>query len=45
VLKNGRAYIQTGAGIVADSVPATEYDETENKAAAMMQALKMARAN
>jgi anthranilate synthase component 1 len=45
VLKNGRAYIQTGAGIVADSVPATEYDETENKAAAMMQALKMALAN
>ena len=42
VLKNGRAYIQTGAGIVADSVPAAEYDETENKAAAMMQALGMA---
>ncbi len=45
VLKNGRAYVQTGAGIVADSVPATEYDETENKAAAMMQALSMARAS
>ena len=44
VLKNGRAYIQAGAGIVADSVPAAEYDETENKAAAMMQALSMARA-
>ena len=43
VLKNGRAYIQAGAGIVADSVPAAEYDETENKAAAMMQALSMAR--
>jgi anthranilate synthase component I len=42
VLKNGRAYIQAGAGIVADSVPAAEYDETENKAAAMMQALSMA---
>ena len=42
VLKNGRAYIQAGAGIVADSVPAAEYDETENKAAAMMQALNMA---
>jgi anthranilate synthase component 1 len=45
VLKNGRAFVQTGAGIVADSVPATEYDETENKAAAMMQALSMARAS
>jgi anthranilate synthase component 1 len=45
VLKNGRAYVQTGAGIVADSVPAAEYDETENKAAAMMQALSMARAS
>ena len=45
VLKNGRAYIQAGAGIVADSVPAAEYDETENKAAAMMQALSMARAS
>jgi anthranilate synthase component 1 len=45
VLKNGRAYIQAGAGIVADSVPDAEYDETENKAAAMMQALNMARAN
>jgi anthranilate synthase component 1 len=45
VLKNGRAYIQAGAGIVADSVPAAEFDETENKAAAMMQALSMARAS
>jgi anthranilate synthase component 1 len=45
VLKNGRAYVQTGAGIVADSVPVAEYDETENKAAAMMQALSMARAS
>jgi anthranilate synthase component 1 len=44
VLKNGKAYVQAGAGIVADSVPAAEYDETENKAAAMMQALSMARA-
>ncbi|MEY2530090.1 MAG: anthranilate synthase component [Verrucomicrobiota bacterium] len=42
VLKNRKAYIQAGAGIVADSTPAGEYDETENKAAAMMQALQMA---
>ena len=45
VLKKGRAYVQTGAGIVADSVPAEEYDETENKAAAMMQALGMVHAS
>lgn len=45
ILKNGRAYVQTGAGIVADSAPAAEYEETENKAAAMMQALKMANAS
>jgi hypothetical protein len=45
VLKNSRPYVQTGAGGVADSVPVAEYDETENKAAAMMQALNMARAS
>jgi anthranilate synthase component 1 len=45
VLKDGRAYIQAGAGIVADSVPVAEFDETENKAAAMMQALSMALAS
>ena len=43
VLKKGcLAYVQTGAGIVADSIPAREYEETESKAAAMMQALQMA---
>ncbi|MDK4684676.1 anthranilate synthase component I [Kingella negevensis] len=35
VLKNGRAYVQAGAGIVYDSVPASEYQETVNKAKAM----------
>jgi anthranilate synthase component 1 len=45
VLKEGRAYVQTGAGIVADSIPAAEYDETESKAAAMMQALGMVHAS
>ena len=39
VLKNGRAYFQTGAGIVADSVPAREYEETVNKAKAMLDAI------
>jgi anthranilate synthase component 1 len=42
VLKNGRAYFQAGAGIVADSDPQREYDETVNKARAMMKALAMA---
>ncbi|MGA2160710.1 MAG: anthranilate synthase component I [Methanoregula sp.] len=41
-VKNGRASIQVGAGIVADSVPANEWIETENKAAAMMRAIERA---
>ncbi len=41
-VKNGRAYIQTGAGIVADSVPENEWIETENKAAAMLRAIDLA---
>lgn len=41
-VKKGRAFIQTGAGIVADSVPENEWIETENKAAAMMRALEQA---
>src|SRR6266446_6162253 len=42
VLKNGKAYFQAGAGIVADSDPQREYEETVNKARAMMKALAMA---
>jgi anthranilate synthase component 1 len=42
VLKNRRAYFQAGAGIVADSDPQREYEETVNKARAMMKALAMA---
>jgi anthranilate synthase component 1 len=42
VLKKGRAYFQAGAGIVADSDPQREYEETLNKARAMMKALAMA---
>jgi len=34
--------VQAGAGIVADSVPASEYEETINKAAAMISALEKA---
>jgi anthranilate synthase component 1 len=42
VLKNGKAYIQTGAGIVADSDPAREFDECMNKAKAMLTAIARA---
>ncbi len=42
VLKKGKAYFQAGAGIVADSNPEREYEETVNKARAMMKALAMA---
>jgi anthranilate synthase component I len=39
VLKNQKAYLQTGAGIVADSDPAREYEECVNKAKAMLEAI------
>ena len=42
VLRNQLAYFQAGAGIVADSQPEREYEETVNKARAMMKALAMA---
>ena len=42
VLKDKTAYVQAGAGIVADSVPEMEYQETKNKAGALLQALRMA---
>jgi anthranilate synthase component 1 len=42
VLKDHRAYVQAGAGIVADSQPAREYQETLNKAKAMLQAMDIA---
>lgn len=41
VIKNGRAFVQTGAGIVADSDPEREYMETLQKAEALKQALSM----
>ena len=40
--KNGKVFVRSGAGIVADSVPENEYQECINKAAAVMNALKMA---
>jgi anthranilate synthase component 1 len=42
VLKGQTAYLQAGAGIVADSVPETEYEETMNKARGLLRALEMA---
>lgn len=42
MLKDGVAYVQAGAGIVADSVPETEYQETVNKARALLKAVEIA---
>ena len=42
VLKDGRAHIHTGAGIVAGSVPEREFEETEHKAAALRRAIELA---
>jgi len=42
VLREGRLSIQTGAGIVADSDPSAEFDETESKAKALLEAVRMA---
>ncbi len=42
VIKGRQAYIQAGAGIVADSDPGREYEETCNKAKAMMKAIELA---
>ncbi|MCH4032645.1 MAG: anthranilate synthase component I family protein [Lachnospiraceae bacterium] len=42
--KNGKVFIRSGAGIVADSVPEKEYQECRNKAAAVVTALKEATA-
>ena len=43
VLKDGKAYVQAGAGVVADSDPAYEYRETVNKATGMLRAIQWAR--
>ena len=40
--KNGKVFVRSGAGIVADSVPEKEYEECINKAKAVVNALKMA---
>lgn len=43
LLKEGKAYVQAGAGVVADSVPASEFEETANKAAGMLRAIGLAK--
>ena len=42
VIQNGVAHVQAGAGIVADSVPQLEYEETQHKAAAVIRAVRAA---
>lgn len=42
VKKDDRVFVQAGAGIVADSVPETEYEESANKAMAVIQAIQTA---
>lgn len=42
VLYGNDAYIQAGAGIVADSVPEREYEETLNKAKGLLKAIELA---
>ena len=43
LLKDGKAYVQTGAGVVADSDPTYEYNETVNKAKGTLRAIALAR--
>src|SRR5208283_2489771 len=43
LMKGKKAYLQAGAGIVADSEPKREFEETENKARAVLRAVAMAR--
>ncbi len=42
VIKDGQVHVQAGAGVVADSQPAAEWEETMNKARALMQAVSEA---
>ena len=41
IMKGDNAYVQAGAGIVADSVPGKEYEETLNKARALLKAIEL----
>lgn len=42
LMQNGKAYVQAGAGVVADSIPSSEYQETRDKASALLWALELA---
>jgi anthranilate synthase component 1 len=42
LIKEGRAYVQAGGGWVSDSEPEAEFDETVNKARAMLKSVAMA---
>jgi len=42
VIKDGKVHLQAGAGIVADSDPAAEWQETVNKGMAVMKAIELA---
>jgi anthranilate synthase component 1 len=42
LIKDGKLHVQAGAGIVADSDPASEWAETQNKARALLRAAEMA---
>ena len=44
IMSSGKAYVQAGAGIVIDSNPAAEYEETRDKARALLRALELAQA-
>ncbi|MBP7580235.1 MAG: chorismate-binding protein, partial [Vogesella sp.] len=41
VIKNEVLYVQSGAGVVADSVPQSEWEETQNKARAVVRAAQL----
>jgi anthranilate synthase component 1 len=43
LLKGEQGYVQAGSGIVADSVPEEEYEESVNKAKAVVRAVERAR--
>jgi anthranilate synthase component 1 len=44
VVKEGKLYVQAGGGIVADSQPHAEWQETQSKARALLRAAEMAEA-
>jgi anthranilate synthase component 1 len=44
VIQGNRAYVQVGAGIVADSIPEMEYQETLSKAQGLLKAIELTEA-